>query len=107
MVGDAGDAAMMTRIVLAAGLVVLSPSLAQAQQASCKVTLSQYNEIRSGMSYEQAVGILGCEGKNPVFSQLEPHTYKKYSWDGSAPGSSMALTFRSRELTEKWQSGLR
>lgn len=98
---------MVIRSVLAAGLMVLSLSLAQAQQPGCKVTLSQFNQIRPGMSYQQAVGILGCEGKNPVFSQLAPHTYAKYSWDGSAADAGMTLTFRSGELTEKWQSGLR
>lgn len=98
---------MKTRVAFAAVLVILPSLHAQAQQAGCKVTLSQYNQIRFGMSYEQAVGILGCDGKNPVFSQLEPHTYKKYSWDGSSPDSSVTLTFRSGELTEKWQSGLR
>ena len=98
---------MMTRLILAAGLMVLSPLFAQAQQPGCKVTLSQFNQIRPGMSYQQAVGILGCEGKNPVFSQLPPHTYARYSWDGGAPDSGMTLTFRSGELTDKWQSGLR
>jgi len=98
---------MTTRIALVAGLMVLSPLLAHAQQAGCKATLSQYNQIRPGMSYQQAVGILGCEGKNPVFSQLAPHTYAKYSWDGSSADSGMTLTFRNGELTEKWQSGLR
>lgn len=98
---------MTTRIVLAAGLMVLSPLLAHAQQAGCKVTLSQYNQIRPGMTYQQAVGILGCEGKNPVFSQLAPHTYAQYSWEGSSPDSGMTLTFRSGELTQKGHSGLR
>jgi hypothetical protein len=87
--------------------MVLSPLLAHAQQAGCKVTLSQYNQIQPGISYAQAVAVLGCEGKNPVFSQLEPHTYEQYGWDGGAPDSSMRLTFRSGKLTEKWQSGLR
>ena len=98
---------MTTRIALAAGLMVLLPLLAHAQQAGCKVTLSQYNELKPGISYEQAVAVLGCAGKNPVFSQLEPHTYEKYSWDGNSPDSGVTITFRSGKLTEKWQSGLR
>ncbi len=98
---------MMARMALAAGLMASSALLAQAQQAGCKVTLSQYNRIQQGMSYEQAVATLGCEGKNPVFSQLAPHTYAKYSWDGSSPGSNVTLMFQSGKLTEKWQSGLR
>ena len=98
---------MMTRAALVAGLMVLMPSLAHAQQAGCKVTLSQYNQLRAGMSYQQAVAILGCEGKNPVFSQLEPHTYAQYSWDGSSSDASITVRFRSDKLTEKFQSGLR
>ena len=87
--------------------MVLWPLLAHAQQAGCKVTLSQYNQLQPGISYEQAVAVLGCEGKNPVFSQLAPHTYASYGWDGGAPDSSVRLTFRSGKLTEKAQSGLR
>lgn len=70
---------MTTRAVLAVGFMVSMLSLAQAQQADCKVTLGQYNQLRSGMSYQQVVGILGCEGKMPVFSQLAPHTYARYN----------------------------
>jgi hypothetical protein len=82
------------------------PLLARAQEGGCKVTLGQYNQLRPGMPYQQVVGILGCEGKSPVFSQLEPHTYARYSWDGRASGASMTATFRDRQLTEKSQSGL-
>jgi hypothetical protein len=97
---------MKTHLALAAGLLVLTPVLAQSQQAGCKVTLSQYNQLRTGMSYHQVIGILGCEGGAPVYSQLAPHTYARYSWDGRASGASMSATFRDERLTEKSQSGL-
>ena len=97
---------MTMRMAFAAGLMICVPWLTSAQQAGCKVTLSQYNQLRNGMSVEEAVRILGCKGKDPVFSQLEPHVYERYRWDGNAPRSMMTATFRGEKLIEKSQSGL-
>jgi len=105
-IANAGDVAMMVRMALAAGLTVFLPWLTHAQQADCKVSLSQYNQLQPGMSHEEVVRILGCKGKNPVFS-LPPNLFERYNWDGNAPDAIMGVTFQNGKLTEKFQSGLR
>jgi outer membrane protein assembly factor BamE (lipoprotein component of BamABCDE complex) len=67
------------------------------------ITLQQFNQVEKGMTYEEVMEITGVEGK-PMTEESESTTM--YAWDGVAPDSFMALTFKNGKLTEKIQNGL-
>ncbi|BCB02411.1 DUF3862 domain-containing protein [Bacillus sp. KH172YL63] len=68
------------------------------------ITLQQFNKVEKGMSYDEVVDITGVEGE-PMTEETESTTM--YAWDGVAPDSFMALTFKDGKLTEKIQNGLK
>lgn len=83
----------------------------QRSSRSGNITLDQFNRIRTGMSYQQVVQILGREGE--VISEVDLglgaqyHTIMfQWSNDGFLAGN-MNATFQGGRLSSKAQFGLR
>ena len=73
-----------------------------------EITLAEFNEIESGMTYEKVTEIIGSAGT--VMSEVgkkgeKLHTVM-YKWDASGFGSANA-TFQGGELLSKAQIGLK
>jgi outer membrane protein assembly factor BamE (lipoprotein component of BamABCDE complex) len=77
----------------------------EAEKSDSKlITLQQFNQVKKGMTYEEVTEITGVEGK--PMTEKEDKT-AMYAWDGVAPDSFMALTFKNGKLTQKVQNGLK
>jgi len=71
------------------------------------VTLSNYTQLKKGMSYAEVVKILGKEGTNTGAKHSLPGTkVAQYLWNGEDGGSMTAL-FQNNRLISKAQSGLK
>lgn len=72
------------------------------------ITMKEYNEIQTGMTYEQVKKIVGSPGE--VSSQVESNGYKVVivTWYGNDyTGSNANVTFTNDEVTGKAQVGLK
>ena len=75
------------------------------------ITLDEFNKIESGMTYEQVVEIVGCEGT--VMSEVDigmGDAYKTtiYSWDGKGGfGANANVTIQGGKVVSKAQLGLK
>jgi hypothetical protein len=80
-----------------------SPSNDQRPQ----VTLSQYNQLKEGMSYSDVVKTLGREGKLAHQNQTTRDTFKSYGWKfEGARFTYIDITFKNDQLLSKIQYGL-
>lgn len=72
------------------------------------ITLEEYNQIDTGMTYEQVTEIIGSKGT--VTSQSESNGYKivLITWYGNGvAGSNANVTFTNDKVTGKAQFGLK
>ncbi len=72
------------------------------------ISLSEYNCIENGMTYEQVVAIVGGEGtvlSETNSQELGIHTIMYY-YDGIQLGANANFTFQNNELITKAQMGL-
>lgn len=75
-----------------------------------KITLEEFNQIQTGMTYEKVVEIIGAEGT--VLSETDvtgDAQYKTtmYSWEGKGNlGANANITFQAGKVVSKAQFGL-
>ena len=69
------------------------------------VTRSEYSQLREGMTYEEAVRIIGVRGDELSRSDLAGITTVMYSWVNDN-GSNMNAMFQNNKLVTKAQFGL-
>lgn len=71
------------------------------------VTRAQYEQLETGMSYQQAVAILGSEGAETYEAAIADAGATAYTWRGAAgPHAMLTLIFQDDALTSKLQVGL-
>ncbi len=72
-----------------------------------QVTLSQYNQIKEGMSYSDVVKILAQEGKLAHEKRTVRDIFKSYGWKfEGARFTYIDITFKNDQLLSKTQYGL-
>lgn len=72
------------------------------------VTLAKYNRLADGMTYADAIGILGAPGTEMSRSSLGGTTTVMYSWQGSGDiGANMNAMFQDDRLVSKAQFNLK
>ncbi|MCL4837057.1 MAG: zinc-ribbon domain-containing protein [Thermoanaerobaculia bacterium] len=69
------------------------------------VTRAEYDQLREGMTYEEAVRIVGARGDEQSRSDLAGLTTVMYSWMNDN-GSNMNAMFQNNRLVTKAQFGL-
>jgi hypothetical protein len=80
----------------------------QAIKDTTGVNMANYLKLQNGMTYQQAVSILGRAGEEMSSSDVAGYTTIMYKWDGdSGFGSNMNAMFQNGRLTTKAQFGLR
>lgn len=72
-----------------------------------KVTLSQFNQIKEGMTYDAVVGVLGSPGVQQSSSDIGGIKTVMYAWNGEGTGANMNAMFQDDKLIQKAQFGLR
>jgi hypothetical protein len=70
-----------------------------------RITLSEYNQITSGMSYSQVTGIIGESGAEMSRSDFGGIVTVMYMWQ-NGDGSNMNAMFQNDKLINKAQYGL-
>lgn len=72
---------------------------------SIKISLDEFNRIKSGMGYDEVSEIVGSLG---VRSDSNENQNFKVTWDGLGESKANAIvTFQNGKVTEKTQSGLK
>lgn len=74
------------------------------------ITMDEYNQIKNGMTYEQVVKIIGCEGKLATSSEIGGSTSQTYGWSsrdlGGGTTYGATIIFVDGKVTGKYQTGL-
>lgn len=75
-----------------------------------KITLEEFNQVETGMTYEEVVGIIGTEGTVMSESDITGDGQYKttiYSWEGKGSlGANANITFQAGKVVSKAQFGL-
>lgn len=77
------------------------------EKNSPKISMEEFEALATGITYEEAVEIIGGEGE--LTSQVDVAGYdtKLYTWEGEGSfGSNANATFQNGKLTSKAQFGL-
>ena len=90
---------------------VSGPANAYLQTGSTKpggVSLDQFKQLQDGMTYDEAVRILGSSGTEQSRSSIANIVTVMYSWPGAGTmGANMNAMFQNDKLVLKAQFGLR
>ena len=72
------------------------------------MTLEKFNKIEVGMTYEEVVEIVGCEGELTSEASVGDHHSAIYTWKGKGSvGANAVITFSNGEVSAKAQAGLK
>lgn len=77
-----------------------------ADQSPDGVTMQQFQSIKTGMTYQQVVGILGEPTEQLSQTELAGVRSSMFSWQGVGFGANMNATFTNGRLVAKAQFGL-
>ena len=73
-----------------------------------KISLSEFNQLQDGISYEEAVEIIGSSGSLMSESSLGGISTKMYTWEGEGDiGANANAMFQNGKLISKAQYGLK
>lgn len=84
----------------------LSSTTTVSNTGDADLTMDKYNQIKTGMSYEEIVKIIGSEGEESNSSTAGNFEIKTYTWKGPK-FTRIFATFRNNELSAKSQTGLK
>ena len=93
------------------GLILIGVASDSATKASSNttnnpvITMSKYEQLETGISYRQAVTIIGAEGKELSRSTVADYSTVMYAWQ-NRDGSNMSAMFQNGRLVNKAQFGL-
>lgn len=95
-------AGCITLLILLA-LMINGPTLSRL--STPVVTMAEFNGLKTGMTYEQAVAVIGARGEKISRTELAGIATVMYGWK-SADGSNMNAMFQTNRLINKAQFGL-
>jgi outer membrane protein assembly factor BamE (lipoprotein component of BamABCDE complex) len=75
-------------------------------QSAAKATMDKYNQVQTGMTYDQVKDIMGGDGELQSDTKISGHTSQLYNWTGESVGSSASITFTDGSVSSKAQYGL-
>jgi Domain of Unknown Function with PDB structure (DUF3862) len=92
-----------------------SPAVTKSNQPSSVpsptlgVTMANFDQLKTGMNYEQVVTILGKSGKEMSSSEIGGIKTVMYTWEGDNGGfgANMNAMFQNNKLISKAQFGLK
>lgn len=85
-----------------------SSSPSKGSGSSAKVTLAQYNDVKTGMTYDEVIEKLGGEGEEISTTEVGSYSTGVYKWDGDGEDyASVTLIFQNKKLISKSQYGLK
>lgn len=85
----------------------IQKSISGVSDSSEYITMEEYNQIETGMSYDEVRAIIGSDGELSGTSSVGGYTVSIYTWYGNGmAGSNANVTFSNGEVTAKAQVGL-
>ncbi len=82
------------------------PSSSPKSNKDYSISLAKYNQVKNGMTYQEAVNIIGGEGTEVSSSEVGKYKTATYKWDGENY-SYIILTFQNDKLMFKTQGSLK
>ena len=79
----------------------------EASGSTPGVDKAAFQSLKTGMSYERAVAILGSEGEEISSSDMGGTKTVMYKWEGGGFGANMNAMFQNDKLISKAQMGLK
>ena len=71
------------------------------------LSLSEFNQLKNGMTYDECVEIIGTEGKQQMEIEVLDISTINYVWSGESFGATATLTFQDNKLVSKSQFNLK
>lgn len=75
-------------------------------QSAAKATMDKYNQVETGMTYDEVVAIMGGDGELSSDTKIAGVSSKLYMWDGEDIASNCSITFSDGKVSSKSQFGL-
>lgn len=75
-------------------------------KGNSKINVTNFDQIRNGMKYQDVVNILGSEGEIIGDSDMSGIKTVMYKWNGEVSGSFIKVIFQNDKLIDKAQTGL-
>lgn len=75
-------------------------------QSAAKATMDKYNQVETGMTYDEVVAIMGGDGELSSDTEIAGVSSKLYMWDGEDIASNCSITFSDGKVSSKSQFGL-
>ncbi len=97
---------MIRKLIASFLALVVALSIATTALAG-GVTMAQYHEVKTGMTYEQVIDIVGTPDQEMSRSEMAGYTTVMYMWQGTTAGANMNAMFQNDKLVNKAQFGLR
>lgn len=98
----------MKNMIIAAALLFSacgSPNVVPSDKGP-GVTLSQFTEIKDGMTYAEVSALLGSPGVEQSSNNIAGMKTIMYAWDGKSGLGNMNAMFQNDKLIQKSQFGL-
>lgn len=93
----------MIRVLLLSCFV----AFAALPAAACQATAASYNALQVGMTYAQAIKIIGCAGEEMARNQIGEFESVAVRWWGRGqPGANLIVFFQNGRVMQKAQGGL-
>jgi hypothetical protein len=106
--GGGACSSQTTASTKAAAAATTATTVSVAANEDGCVSMEEYDALRNGMSFNDALTILGGNGQELSSSDLGGIRTSMYAWDGcGAFGANMNAMFQSGQLVSKAQFGLR
>lgn len=77
-----------------------------ATKTNSGLSMDKYNQLKNGMTYKEAVAVMGSEGEEMSSSEIGKYKTVSYKWSGDNFQFVFAV-FQNDKLLSKSQSGLK
>lgn len=86
----------------------IQKSVSGVSNSSEYITKDEYNQIETGMTYDEVREIIGSDGSLTSTVSMNDTTVEIYTWYGNGTaGSNANVTFTNNSVTGKAQAGLK
>lgn len=86
----------------------IQSSVSGVKDESEYITLTEYNQIQPGMTYDEVCNIIGSKGTESAKSSVAGYTTSIVTWYGNGvAGSNANVTFQNGKVVSKAQAGLK
>lgn len=99
----------MKKVLIGMLLLVVVLSFAACKSADSElITKDEFEQIETGMSYDEVCDIIGSEGDLVAENSFAGYETSIYTWKGyGSMGANANITFQNDEVFTKAQAGLK